>query len=236
MKQVTRDDLAARYGTYLQFLWQTGDLHLRAPAGSQITPDQVNRFIKRVKPEWSSVTLAQSIHKLRRMSELLSPQTDFKWLSELERDLALVATPKERFAQIVTSELLIEAGLTLVRESQFPTSRRPLWRAASMRNGLMVAMLAHHPIRIKNFAALELGTSFVRIRDEWWIVLDRRETKTQRPDERICDQSLREAIALYLTWARPCLLCARGELVGGGTESCASSAQSSSGALWIGPR
>ena len=38
-----------------------------------------------------------------------------------------------------------------------------------MRDGVMVAMLAHHPIRLKNFAALELGKSFVRIRDDWWI-------------------------------------------------------------------
>jgi len=118
MKQVTRDDLERRYGTYLQFLWETGDLRLRAPAGSQVTPDRVHRFVERAQAGWSSVTVAQSIYKLRRMAELLSPQTDFQWLSELERDLALVANPKERFAQIVTSEVLVEAGLTLVREAQ----------------------------------------------------------------------------------------------------------------------
>jgi len=168
------------------------------------------------------------------MAELLSPQTNFRWLSRLERDLALVANPKERFAQSVTSEVLIEVGLTLVREAQFFTTRRPLWRAVSMRDGLMVAMLANHPIRLKNFATLELGRSFVRIRDEWWIVLGRSDTKTRRPDERMCHESLREAIALYLTWARPRLLRARGELVVGGTEPCAASHWSCSGALWIG--
>jgi hypothetical protein len=78
-----------------------------------------------------------------------------------------------------------------------------------MRDGLMVAMLAHHPIRLKNYAALELGKSFVRLRDEWWIVLGRRDTKGGRPDERICDETLRQAIALYLTWARPTLAIGR---------------------------
>ena len=94
MKQVTRDDLERRYGTYLQFLWASGDLRLRAPAGSQVTPDGVHRFVPRVQAGWSSVTVAQSIYKLRRMAELLSPQTDFQWLSDLERDLALVANPR----------------------------------------------------------------------------------------------------------------------------------------------
>ena len=211
MKQITRDDLERRYGYYLQFLVETGDSSSAHRQRTQVTPDQVERYIQRVQPHWSSVTLAQSIYKLRRMAELLSPETDFEWLSDREKDLALVACPQERFDKIVTSETLIEAGLTLVREAQLATRRRPLWRALSMRDGLMVAMLAHHPIRLKNFAALELGKSFVRVRDEWWIVLGRRDTKAGRPDERICDETLRQAIALYLTWARPRLLRARDE-------------------------
>jgi integrase len=233
MKPVTRDDLQARYGAFLQFLCETGELDPSAPAGGQVTPARVGRYIERVRPLWSSVTVAQSIYKLRRMTELLSG-SDYKWLSELERDLANVAYPKERFTQIVTSEVLIEAGLTLVREAQLPSRKRPLWRATSMRDGLMVALLGHHPIRLKNFVALELGMSFVRNRDDWWIVLGRRDTKTGRPDERVCDESLRQAIALYLTWARPRLLGVRGELAIGEIDERGAQALPFSGPLWVG--
>jgi hypothetical protein len=182
------------------------------------------------------VTLAQSIYKLRRMAQLLNPDTDFEWLCDIEKDLALVACPKARFAQIVTSEVLIEAGLTLVREAQLAIRRRPLWRALSMRDGLMVAMLAHHPIRLKNFAALALESSFVRIRNDWWIVLSRRDTKAGRPDERVCDESLRQAIALYLTWARPRLRRACDDIVlgEGALGGRITADQPYVGPLWIG--
>jgi hypothetical protein len=126
MKPITRDDLQRRYGYYLQFLNETGDLQLEAPAGIQVTEEKVELYTERVRALWSSVTLAQSVYKLLRMAELLSPTTDFEWLSDLAKDLALVACPQERFDQIVTSEALIEAGLTLVREARLATRRRPL--------------------------------------------------------------------------------------------------------------
>jgi hypothetical protein len=43
---------------------------------------------------------------------------------------------------------------------------------------------ALHPIRLKNFADPQLGTSLVRIEDGWWIVLGPTDTKAGRADER----------------------------------------------------
>ena len=68
-----------------------------------------------------------------------------------------------------------------------------------IRNGLMVALLALAPIRLKNFAGLTLGTSFKRIGDRWWIVLGRHETKSGAADERPVPRYLNQAIAIYLT-------------------------------------
>ena len=45
----------------------------------------------------------------------------------------------------------------------------------------MVAMLAIHSIRLKNFASLEIGRNLVKIDGWWWIVLSARETKESRP-------------------------------------------------------
>jgi hypothetical protein len=35
----------------------------------------------------------------------------------------------------------------------------------------MIALLGFCPIRRKNFSALEIGRSFVKIRGEWWIAV-----------------------------------------------------------------
>jgi hypothetical protein len=109
----------------------------------------VDSFLDEIRSIWRSVTQAQSVYKLRRMAEILAPTRDFSWLREIEKDLALVAYPKDRFDRIITTEVLVEAGLTLVKEAELSVQRRRIWRATQLRNGLMVALLALHPIRAK---------------------------------------------------------------------------------------
>src|SRR5262245_37320450 len=85
--------------------------------------------------------------------------------------------------------------------------RKPyaLARARQFRNGLMVALLALHQIRLKNFAALEIGRSFEKVNDTWWIVLSALETKETRADERAVDPSLLPFVDQYLEVHRPVL-------------------------------
>jgi hypothetical protein len=103
----------------------------------------------------------------------------------------------------VLTEVLVEAGLTLIAEAENSRKMSKLGQARQVRNGLMVAMLAMHPIRLKNFAALEIGRSFVEIRGSWWIVLSASETKEDRPDERRVDDLLKPALDCYHRKYRP---------------------------------
>jgi hypothetical protein len=168
------------------------------------------------------------------MAEILAPNQDFGWLREIEKDMALLACPKDRFDRIVTSEVLVEAGLALIKEAELADHRRPLWRATQLRSGLMVAIVALHPIRSKNFASLTLSRSFVRQGDSWCIDLGSEETKSGRPDLRRVNRDLNRAIALYLTWSRPVLI--------GGREFTIGMAEREpvdrflSGGLWIGEK
>jgi hypothetical protein len=63
---------------------------------------------------------------------------------------------------VLTGQLL-EAGLTLVTEAQ-GFAKSDLARARGVRNGLMVALLALCPIRLKNFATLEIGKTFREVK------------------------------------------------------------------------
>jgi integrase len=147
----------------------------------------------------------------------MSPGADFTWLAEIAKDLAFVARPRSKFDRIVSTEVLVEAGLTLITEAEISSTLTELGRARQIRNGLMVAMLALCPIRPKNFAALEIGRSFVKINDRWWIVLSASETKERRPDERPINELLTPAIEGYLRQYRPVL----------------ARADNSSSALWL---
>ena len=113
--------------------------------------------------------------------------------------------PRSKFDRLVLTEVLVEAGLSLIAEAETTTSLTSLQRARQVRNGLMVALLALCPIRLKNFAALEIGRTFVEIKGQWWIVLAASETKGNRADERPVSEILNPAINGYITTFRPVL-------------------------------
>ena len=51
------------------------------------------------------------------MAQLLAPGAEFNWLSELEKDIELVMQPKSKFGRFVNTEVLVEAGITLMAEA-----------------------------------------------------------------------------------------------------------------------
>lgn len=205
MKLVTLSDLARRYGYFLDFLDRASLLDCTSVAAGQVTPENVAGYLAELAARVSSVTVYGSIFKLRRASQLLDPRGDFHWLTEIEKDLALVMRPRSKADRLVLSEVLVECGLTLMTEAENLLTLSDLARARQFRNGLMVAMLALHPIRLKNFASLEIGRNFVSVDGSWWIILSANETKENRPDERRIDEIIAPALESYLRKYRPIL-------------------------------
>jgi integrase len=211
-------DYACRFGRYLGFVKRTGGLDPTAPVANLVTPDNVKAYIEDFEGEINSVTAWNCISKLRRAVQLLSPKTDFAWLIEIERDLDAVQEPRSKIGRFVYTEQLVKAGLTLIVEARDFIKAR-VKRARAIRNGLMLALLAMNPMRLKNFAALEIGTTFRQIEGQWWICLPAKNTKSRRrPEERPVATWLNPYIDLYLKEARPVLL---------------TGAQNDTNALWI---
>jgi integrase len=195
---ITQRDLAKRYGYFIDHLIRKDLLDPDAELAAQVTPDLVASFVGELSCRVSSVTTAGTVYKLRRAAELLDPNRDFAWLAEIEKDLALIMRPKSKDGRVVDPDLIVEAGLALIKEATDNPAPTPLQRARQVRDGLMIALLALCPIRLKNFAALELQASFRRVGTRWWIVLDRSDTKSGRPDERPVPRDLDAAIEAYL--------------------------------------
>jgi len=205
LKPITLSDLERRYGYFLDFMNRRGLLDPTKAAGGHVTPENVDTYLEELTARVGSVTVQGSICKLRRACELVDPTCDMSWLADIEKDLALVMRPRSKADRWVLTEVLVEAGLTLIAEAENSRRMSKLGQARQVRNGLMVAMLAMHPIRLKNFAALEIGRSLVEIKGSWWIVLSASETKEGRPDERRIDDLLQPALDRYLKKYRPIL-------------------------------
>ena len=206
LKPVTRQVHERHYGNFLGCLDRNGLLRREARAAANVTPENVDVYVAEAKARMSSTTVHVSICCLRRAARYMVPGLDFAWLAEIGKDLALVAQARSKFDRVVLPERLIEAGLTLIQEAEHSQTMTKLAQATQVRNGLMVAMLGFHPIRRKNFAALEIGRSLVKIRGRWWIVLSAAETKENRADERRVNKLLIPFIDRYLDRYRPVLI------------------------------
>ena len=205
MKSITLNDLSRRYGYFLDFMDRRGLLDLNKAPSAHVTPENVAAYLDELTGRVGSVTVQGSIYKLRRACAVIDPARDLSWLADVEKDLALVMRPRSKADRWVLTEVLVEAGLTLIAEAENSHKMSKLGQARQVRNGLMVAMLAMHPIRLKNFADLEIGRNFVEIKGSWWIVLSASETKEGRPDERRIDDLLKPALDRYLKKYRPFL-------------------------------
>jgi integrase len=205
LKPITQRDLARRYGYFLDCMNRSGLLDPNKAAGGHVTPEYVTAYLAELNGRVSSVTTYGSIYRLRRACELIDPACDLSWLADIEKDLALVMRPRSKSDRWVLIEVLVEAGLSLIIEAENSGKTSKRSQARQVRNGLMVAMLAMHPIRLKNVATLDIGRSFVEIKGSWWIALPASETKEHRPDERRIDDLLKPALDRYLKRYRPWL-------------------------------
>jgi site-specific recombinase XerD len=204
LRAVVQHDLGKRNGLFLESVARAGRLDMNAPAGAHVTPENVAGWVAELKGRVSSVTVYGSIQKLRRFTQLIVPERDLGWLIEIERQLCSERRPRPKWDRVVTTDVLVDAGRTLMAEAEI--AKRPkLSQARMFRNGLMIALLAYCPIRLKNFAALEMGKSFVNDDGTWWIVLTAAETKEKREDERPVPEELTASIERYLQIYRPVL-------------------------------
>ena len=78
--------------------------------------------------------------------------------------------PRSKWDRLVLAERLVEAGLTLIVEAQ-QLADNEFARARRVRNGLMIALLAVCPSRLKNFSTLEIGYTFKHVHGSWWIAV-----------------------------------------------------------------
>jgi site-specific recombinase XerD len=145
-----------------------------------------------------------SVYKLRRAAQLIAPGSDFGWLTEIEKDVGLVMVPRSKEDRVVLAERLVEAGLSLIQEAEM-YGKTAVAHAKGVRNGLLVAVLALHPIRVKNYAALTLGKTFIKVHSHWWLHIPSDDTKSHRVDQRRVPEFMADLIDRYLEIHRPVL-------------------------------
>jgi integrase len=146
------------------------------------------------------------------------PNRDWRWLQGIQRGLRRKSSPsrgKER--RIVPANQLRQLGLDLIERAGeildwLPHTLSDRERAAAARDyrdGLIIALLASRPLRVRNLLGIENGKHLRQSRHRMTLHFERGETKTGRPIYTIWPVDLELPLTRYVSKVRPLLISAR---------------------------
>jgi integrase len=174
---------------------------------NRVTPDRVRRFVEHLRETNTPHSVAIQIDSLYGAARTMMPERDWSWLRDIKARL-YSAAPRGNFARpVITSVQLVDLGIELMEQCRV-TADAPITMsdAVRYRDGLMIALLGHVPLRHKNFAAIEIGSDLIKEDDHWFIVIPPEETKTMTYLEFQIPEVLRDQFSTYLDLVRPRML------------------------------
>ena len=105
------------------------------------------------------------------------PDQDWSWIRRLLRPVQARYKPaRPKRPRLVATSDLFDLGLALMAAAE---RKNPECRGATaFRDGLIIALLAVRPLRMRNLVGLTLDRTLVRRGEQWWIQIPAAETKT----------------------------------------------------------
>lgn len=207
----TRRGVASAYGCWLAWLSGEGLLDPQQPPGLRATNERVARYVDELRGNAASGTVYMNVVRLGAAMTALAPAENWRWLRDLADRLKREVIPvRDKRKLIVPAQQLFALGMRLMAEAEQLNDALPWRRAMHYRNGLMIALLVARPLRISNFASIELDRHLVRTRSGYRLIFSASETKTRRPLDFLFPHELQAALEHYLHLHRP-ILCARAE-------------------------
>ena len=200
----TRDLYRRDYDYWLRFRHDDGQLRVEASPASRVTPEAVSAYLASLEG-LADHTVRLLLEGLLVVCRAIAPYDDWTWFRVVVDHLRrqrLQRRPKH--PRLRDSADLLEAGLVLMEEAE--KEEAALQRAATYRDGLMLATLAARPLRRRNLGMIELGRHLVRCGPGWQLVFAGHETKTGTPFELPWPGRLEAPLERYLDRHRPVLL------------------------------
>src|SRR5260370_1391715 len=190
----SRDKTARGYGRWLTWLPAAGLLDPGSLPEHRVTKERVGAYLAELKATCAPFTLLCRVQELYDALRALAPRSDWKWLKQLMLTLSARAIPtRDKRSRLRGAGELFALGMRLMAEAHpaVGSAGAAVANAERYRDGLAIALLAHRPKRMRNFAAIRLGEHLIQIAGQYWLLFDAPETKTRRRrDETVFPQAL----------------------------------------------
>jgi integrase/recombinase XerD len=209
-RAISNRNIERGYGRWLTFLSRQGLLSNTASPADRITPEAVSAYLKELDALGNKKnSVLVRLEELTEMAKVMGPERDWHSLKRMSARVRARAEPASAEAcRLVGTDQLVALGFALTKKAARQAS--PLRSAILFRDGLIIAFLAHRPLRLRNLAGLTLGEDLVRVGESWNIVLPPTATKTHVILEYDWPEPLNVALETYLAVHRPLLVSRKG--------------------------
>ena len=166
-------------GQWLSWLNLNGDLDPDLRPEDRVTPERIETFVKQLQDRVAPVSVGMMIGALKRMLDVVAPNADWDWLTDLYSDLKAEAKPsRNKMAHMVSPEQVYDLGIKLMLDAREEDEQGRYHAAMKGRDGLMITVLTCCPVRIANLLQIEIGRHLRFDADRYWLAFSKEETKT----------------------------------------------------------
>ncbi len=192
---------------FLGFLAITEPDALEISLPERLSTERVRRYAKHLGQTNTPHSVAIQIDSFYGAVRTMMSEVDWSWLRNIKTRLYAAAPRGNSVRPVITSVQLADLGQQLMEESK-PAVNMPITMADAIRyrDGLMIALLAHVPLRHKNFAALEIDRDVIKEDGNWLIAIPPQETKTKTYIDFQVPEDIQHQFSTYVNNVRPRML------------------------------
>jgi integrase/recombinase XerD len=201
LAEPTRRLLRLAYGRFLAFLSAHHDSLLARTPSARLDREIIEAYVRWQPASSGPRTIAHYLHDLRRTLQYICPGEDWSWLLTITKHIAAQAKQKPKKHHLVTSETLYALGIELMDRAITngnAAKKVSMAHAFFYRDGLLIALLALIPLRLRTLTALHIGKHLVKSGDLWALDIPAEDIKTKRPLDYSISAELSGHVDLYL--------------------------------------
>jgi integrase/recombinase XerD len=207
----TRTVTVNGYGRWLTWLLRYGLLDPSIPLGARANEERLIAYMASLRAEVGDFTVQARIQQLGDALRAMAPNGEWLWILRAASRLRSEAIPvRDKRSRLVMPDRLVDLGIRLMGEAGSVPGRSEIQRAITFRDGLVIALLAYRPVRIRTLAAITLGRQLVAHGGGWQMIFGPEDIKTKRAFECPFPPELAGHLETYLNVHRPILLTSGG--------------------------
>lgn len=207
-KAITWTGVETGYGFWLSWLRDNGLLEVVDCPAARVSQVRLQSYIEQMQLlDLADYTVAGRLGDVGRALSVMRPESDTAWIELAASRLHADAAPAKDLRRIVRPAVdLVDLGFGLMLSTNDTDVKGGSYSSLRFRDGLLIALLIHCPLRRRNLAALELERHVYREEGIWRIDIPAAETKTGRAIRCPWPLALVDGLETYLSIHRKVLL------------------------------